>query len=239
MTASPDRRFCVVVPAYQEEGRIGSAVRGIREYCPDVIVVDDGSADRTAAEAREAGATVLVHERNLGKGRAVETGTKHAAEGGFAFVIAMDGDGQHDPADIPGFVKTFERTGAALVVGNRMGNRQAMPLVRRWTNLYMSWLLSRRMGQRVPDTQSGFRLYRADVLPYLSTECDRFAADSEVLLLVAEKGYRIGSVPIHVIYRDEKSKIRPIRDTIRFFAMLHRYERGRRRRAAGTGGGRQ
>jgi hypothetical protein len=111
------------------------------------------------------------------------------------------------------------------LVGNRMSDPRNMPWLRRLTNRFMSALLSRSIGQRVPDTQCGFRLYRCDAIPRLSTETSRFDAESEILLRLAQAGVRIGSVPIRVIYGDEKSKIRPFRDTIRFFSMLRRMRR--------------
>jgi hypothetical protein len=100
-----------------------------------------------------------------------------------------------------------------------------MPINRLLTNRFMSWLLSRKMGQRVPDTQCGYRLMRLNALPETPTASQRFAAESEVLLDLSSRGVKIGSVPIQVIYRDEKSKIRPFRDTIRFFRMLREYDR--------------
>ena len=220
--------YCVIVPAYEESGRIGKTIAGIREQGPDVVVVDDGSTDGTADAARAAGAVTIEHETNMGKGVALNTGLAYASRQGYEFVITMDADGQHDPCDIPAFVDAFERTGAAVIVGSRMDRCGGMPFVRRQTNRFMSWLLSLKMGQRVPDTQSGFRLYRQDMLPFVGADSAGYAAESEVLLRLADRGVRIGSVPIRVIYGDETSKIRPIGDTIRFFAMLRRYNRSRK-----------
>lgn len=218
-----DVRFAVAVPAYKEAGRIGGVVREVLRHAGTVVVVDDGSPDRTAAEAEEAGAVVLRHAVNRGKGAAVETALEWVADHGFDCVITMDGDGQHAAADIPRFVEAFRRDRPAAIVGNRMDAPEGMPFVRRMTNRYMSWLLSRRMGQRVPDTQNGFRLYRADVIPLVECDSGRFAAESEVLIKLSLAGHRIASVPTAVIYRDEKSKIRPFRDAMRFWAMLRRY----------------
>lgn len=226
--------LCVVLPAFQEEGRIGKVVEGIRKRCEHVVVVDDGSTDATAAEARGAGAVVISHERNRGKGAALNTGFFHAREHGFEAVVTMDADGQHDPADIPALVEEYRRSGAQVVIGNRMGDPRRMPLVRRLTNRYMSWLLSRRMGQRMPDTQCGFRLYKLSALPVAIPASSRFAAESEILLLLARRGTRMSSAPIRVIYGDEKSKIRPVRDTVRFVKMLLEFDR---RTDAGAGGG--
>jgi glycosyltransferase involved in cell wall biosynthesis len=216
-------RCLVIMPGYQEERRIAETVAGALKHCDRVLVVDDGSADNTAKEARRAGAEVIVHETNKGKGIALNTGFQYAEQHGFDVVITMDADGQHDPGDIPAFLEEHRGSNASVVVGNRMSHPDTMPLVRRLTNRTMSWLLSRKIGQCVPDTQCGYRLYRRDVLPHARCESARFAAESEVLLNLAARGATIRSVPIAVIYRDEKSKINPVKDTFRFFAMLRKY----------------
>jgi glycosyltransferase involved in cell wall biosynthesis len=233
MSVAPEDRYVAVIPAYREQGRIGAVVRRVREFCPDVIVVDDGSDDHTGDEAREAGATVLRQPVNAGKGAALCAGFRLAAERGYPFLVTLDADGQHDPADIPSLVEEHRRTGAPVVVGNRMGNPRAMPFVRKATNYVMSWLLSRKMGQWVPDTQTGYRLYRTDAI-LAATEratSPRFAAESEVLLELAARGAKIAAAPIRVIYGDERSKIHPVKDTIRFLRMLREFDRRKRQTA--------
>jgi glycosyltransferase involved in cell wall biosynthesis len=150
-------------------------------------------------------------------------------------VITMDADGQHDPGDLPRFLEAYQRTGIPVLIGNRMADTTSMPVVRRLTNRCMSWLLSREMGQFVPDTQCGYRLFRCDVIPRVTTTSARFAAESEILLHVAERGIRIDAVPVTTIYRDEKSKINPWRDTLRFFEMILRYRRERNSRQRRVG----
>ena len=227
-------RYCALLPGYREEGRIGKVVREVLEQGCDVIVVDDGSPDATAAEAEAAGATVLRHPGNMGKGVALETGFSYAREKGYEFVITMDSDGQHDPKDMAALIEQHRHSGFPVVVGNRMWDTGKMPFVRRLTNWFMSWLLSREMGQFVPDTQSGYRLYAREVLGMLKTSSARFAAESEVLLSLADNGIRIGAAPIQVIYSDEKSKINPVRDTLRFFSMLRDYRRRRHSSLSGA-----
>jgi glycosyltransferase involved in cell wall biosynthesis len=221
-------KYCVLIPGYREEGRIGAVVKDVLKHGAEVLVVDDGSPDATATEAEAAGAIVLKHEVNKGKGVALETGFKYAQDHGYEFVITMDADGQHDPADLGGLIKAHKEGGFPVVVGSRMWDTDKMPFVRRMTNRFMSWLLSREMGQRVPDTQSGYRLYARDVLGMLKVDSARFAAESEVLLALADEGVKIGSAPIQVIYGDEKSKINPLSDTLKFFSMLREYRRKRR-----------
>jgi glycosyltransferase involved in cell wall biosynthesis len=218
-------RWCVIVPAYNEAKRVGDVVSRILEYASDVVVVDDGSTDETVEKARKAGATVLRHERNQGKGMALNTGFKHAREQGFDIVLTMDADGQHNPADIPRFVEAYVRTGIPVLIGNRMSNCDNMPFIRRMTNRFMSYLLSEEMGQYVPDTQCGFRLYKCEIIPLVLAESGGYAAESELLLHVADRALCIDSVAIQTVYADEKSKINPVRDTVRFFSMLRRYRR--------------
>ncbi len=221
--------FCIIIPGYNEAGRIGNVVRSALAYCTDIVVIDDGSKDSTADEAKQAGATVIVHEINKGKGTALNTGFQYAKNKGYEFLITMDADGQHDCADIPGFITAYKSGNYACIVGNRMANAQGMPLIRRLTNLFLSWLLSREMKQWVPDTQNGLRLFQCSVIPQVSTGAARFAAESEILLIMADNGVKIGSAPVKVIYRDEKSKIHPIKDTVRFFRMLSEYKKRRRK----------
>lgn len=218
---------CVLIPAYNEGKRIADVVRDVLSVCPNVVVVDDGSPDDTAEQARSAGATeVLVQNPNQGKGAALNRGFEHARKKGYEFVVTIDGDGQHAADDIPAFIDAYGE-GVRVIIGNRMSDTATMPLVRRWTNRFMSRLISRKMGQFVPDTQNGFRLYKTEVIPQIKTESQRFAAESEILLELAAEGVKMGSVPVKVIYRDEKSKINPFRDTYRFFKMLRDWEKKR------------
>ncbi|MBN1269496.1 MAG: glycosyltransferase family 2 protein [Kiritimatiellae bacterium] len=222
------RRYAVIIPGYNEQGRIAEVVQGALKHCPLVIVVDDGSHDGTAETATRAGAVVVRHEVNRGKGVALSTGFQKAREEGCEAVITLDADGQHDPAEIPKFIEAYERTGIPVLVGNRMADVAGMPLVRKLTNRYMSWMLSRLMNQYVPDTQCGYRLYRLDIIPFVSAEAERFAAESEILIHIAERNIRIDSVRIRTIYSHQRSKINPLVDTFRFYSMLARYRKRRK-----------
>lgn len=225
----PVPRVCVLIPCYREAAHIGPVVQGALRAGHDVVVVDDGSPDDTAEVAERAGARVLRHETNRGKGAAMVTGYEHVLRQGYDAVVVLDGDGQHDPAEIPRFVECLRSEGARVVVGSRMDDTRGMPWIRKLTNRTMSALLSWQMGQRVPDTQCGYRLWHRDALPLLLARraSTGFAAESESLLLAALHGHRIASVPISTIYGDEKSKIRPWRDTRLFVAMLLRFRRER------------
>ena len=121
----------IVVPAYNEEAHIASVVRRSKPFGAVVLVVDDGSADRTVSLARQAGADVIVHETNQGNGGALATGFAEAEHRGVAWVVTLDGDGQHDPAEIPRFLAAAAVTGADIVIGSRTGDLSTMPRVRR------------------------------------------------------------------------------------------------------------
>lgn len=226
--ATKPRRYCAVIPAYREAARVGDTVRRVMEQGVEAIVIDDGSDDATADAAGRAGATVVRHPVNRGKGAALLTGFREASARGCEAAVTLDADGQHDPAEIPKFIEAYERTGIPVLVGNRLWNPSGMPWVRRMTNRFMSWLLSREMGQYVPDTQCGYRMIRCDIIPHVQTRAERFAAESEVLLHAASRGIAIDSVRIRTIYGDEKSKIHPLSDTLRFYGMLRAHRRHRR-----------
>ena len=217
------QNLVVVMPAFHEAERVGDTVRAVLQFCPKVVVVDDGSNDGTAEVAESAGADVVVHEENQGKGIALKTGFARALELGAELIATIDADGQHDPADLSKFVEEFKRQNVDVLVGNRMRANRNMPWIRRRTNQVMSWLLSKMMRQSVPDTQNGYRMYRTKVLPYIHTQSKGFAAESEQLLYLADQGLKIGSVSVRTIYSDEESSIHPLRDTVKFFKMILRY----------------
>ena len=192
-----------------------------------VLVVDDGSTDRTSDEARAAGVEVIKHEKNAGKGTAIKTGLRALLDrAGVEFILILDGDGQHLPAEIPNFLAGANATGAAMIVGNRMDDVRHMPFVRKCTNRYMSWTISRVIGQHVPDSQCGFRMFhRSLATELLATGSTSFDFETEMLALAARRGCRIGAAKVSTVYGDEVSKIHPVRDTLRFFKLLRRLKR--------------
>jgi glycosyltransferase involved in cell wall biosynthesis len=225
----PPPKICILIPAFKEEARVGAVVRDVRDFCPEaeIVVIDDGSPDDTDRAAAEAGATVLEHVHNQGKGAALQTGFDYAREHGFDLAITLDADGQHAPSDIPAFLQAYARTHSPVLVGTRMGDLADMPRLRRFVNRTMSRMLSRAMGQYVPDTQCGYRLYHRSAFPegLPDTASRRFAAESEILLRLSLRGVKIGSVAIQTIYGTEKSKVNPFTDTLRFFRMLRRFKK--------------
>jgi glycosyltransferase involved in cell wall biosynthesis len=205
-----------VIPCFNEEGTIASLVLALREHLPLVVVVDDGSTDRTAQNAKSAGAMVIRHERNRGKGAALRTGLSHLLKLGFDWAVTLDGDGQHDPAYLPALRQCAEETGASLVIGNRMHEAHAMPWVRRQVNRWMSRRLSRAAGHFLPDTQSGFRLLHLPAWASLPLCAEHFEVESEMLLAFLTAKHSVEFVPIRVIASGRQSRIHPFTDTLRW-----------------------
>jgi glycosyltransferase involved in cell wall biosynthesis len=215
-------RPCVLIPAFNEELHIAEVVGGVRRHVGKVIVVDDGSVDRTAEIAASSGAEVIRHEKNLGKGASLKTGMKKAFAEGFDPVIIVDADAQHDPAEIPLFLEAARRGEADVVVGNRMGSTKGMPPVRYLTNLITSFFISLLAGQRVPDSQCGYRLIRKNAFEKMRLKTARYETEGEMLIEAARAGCRIDSIPVKTIYGIEKSAINPFRDTFRFVRLVIR-----------------
>jgi glycosyltransferase involved in cell wall biosynthesis len=212
-----------VIPAYQDEKHIGDIVRRTRERLDRVLVVDDGSSDQTAQRAREAGAEVIAHDQNQGKGEAIKTGLAYL-DREVMWVSLLDSDGQHLPEEIDRFLAAAAgATQPTFLIGNRMNNLTGMPFIRRVVNRYMSSQISRLCRQEIPDTQCGFRMVDRQLIPELLGGGNRFEYETEVLIIASRKGYRIESVPITTVYSDEVSKIHPLRDALRFLKLMWRY----------------
>ena len=206
-----------MIPCYNEERTIKAVVTAVGACLDKIIVVDDGSDDRTPVLAEEAGAEVLRHPVSEGKGAALQTGWRRARQSGLSWALNLDGDGQHAAEDIPSFFRAAERTGARLVIGNRMNGVAQMPWVRQMVNRWMSRRLSIAAGRSLPDSQCGFRLMNLEAWAALSLVSRHFEIESEMLLTFIRAGYAVEFVPIRAIYKDEQSKIHPVRDTVRWF----------------------
>ncbi|MCZ7648397.1 MAG: glycosyltransferase family 2 protein [Planctomycetota bacterium] len=215
--------ICAIVPCYNEERSIERVVRSVRRHVGICIVIDDCSTDRTAHLAAKNGARVLRHETNLGKGMALRNGFALAQASGFQAAITLDGDGQHDPDEIPRFLEAYRQGDADIVLGNRMLRSDQMPFVRRTTNRFASWCITRMAGVPIRDSQVGFRLIRLDTWQALRLDGRRFDLESEILIKALRAGARLVEIPIRTIYTGaEESKINPLLDALRFFRVLWR-----------------
>jgi len=210
------RDCAAVVPCFNEAAAVAAVVRGIREHLLTVFVVDDGSTDETTRHATGAGAILIRNTANRGKGSALRIGLNHARAQGFTWAFTLDGDGQHAATDIPRFFASAEKTGARLLIGNRLGESQKIPPLRRTVNRLMSRLLSRLTRIPLADSQCGFRLINLEAWAKLPLITDHFETESETLVQFIRAGHRVEFVPVQVIYQSSRSKIRPLLDTCRW-----------------------
>lgn len=215
---------CALIPAFNEAATIAEVVNGVRPHVQAVVVVDDGSADETAARAEAAGARVIRHAENRGKGHAVRSGLAQILALDFSHVLLIDGDGQHRPEDVPRMLQAARDSDADLVVGARVFDKSQMPRSRYYSNTIGSRALSSFIGSPIEDSQSGFRLIRCDALRGLTLTATGYEIETEMLIKLARKGVRMTSVPVTLSY-GAKSKLRPIRDTTRtcFLAVYYRF----------------
>ncbi len=208
----------VFIPARNEAASIGAVVAGCRKAGFSVTVIDDASSDTSALLARQAGAEVLpLDGPHHGKTSALRHALSRLPES-TEWIFLLDGDGQHDPADLERFWDA--RSDADLVVGNRFSDAAHMPLLRRWTNRVMSAVL-RRSG--ILDSQCGFRLVRRAWLGSWLPAGHHFEFESEMALVAAARPTRVVNLPIAATYALEKSRIVPLRDALNFLRCLFRH----------------
>ncbi len=216
-------KVCVVIPAYNEGKAIGRVLTAAVEAGLDILVVDDGSSDDTAAVTRQFDVRLIVHETNQGKGVAIRTAIAWVLEQSYDAALFMDADGQHAPEEIPRFYDCYAATRADLVLGSRMHSNKGMPLVRALSNRFSSLLVSGLAGTRVTDSQSGFRLLSARLLSQLQeTGGAGFDFETEMIIDAVWNGLRFCEVPISCIYADETSHYHPVKDSLQFFALVAR-----------------
>jgi len=206
------KQILVILPAYNEEISIGSMVHLTRSYADKVIVVDDGSLDRTADVARKAGAEVIIHEVNLGKGRALKTGFETALTLGADIIVTMDSDGQHNPAEIPKLVAPIVEGEAEMVNGSRYlyGLEKNTPAYRRIGQTILDGVTNLNSGLRITDSQSGFRAFAASTIEKFRFNAQGMAIESEMLKDAGNAGLRIKEVGIGVRYDVDCSTKRPV-----------------------------
>ena len=219
MPARADLRVAIVIPAYQAAPTVAAVVAGAQSVAP-VYVVDDGSTDGTGDVGRAAGATVLSHETNRGKGAALATGIAAALAADAQIIVTLDADGQHPPTETPRLLMPIVDGRADLVLGAR-DRSGAMPLGRRFTNWVSARLATRIAGQGVADAQTGFRAFTRAVAERVQPVEDRYEYEMAFLLGACDAGFRVACVAIPTIYAGAESHFRPWADTwrvVRVFA---------------------
>lgn len=207
----------IVIPAYNAARTLGDVVKSCINIINNILVVDDGSRDDTAAVARSAGAEVVSHAHNRGKGAALKTGFAWAIEHGFDAVITLDADGQHLPREIPKFLACREATHADLIIGGRSHLFAQMLPRRRMANRFSAWTIAKASKTGITDSQSGFRLYSANLLRNVRLHTDGFDMESEVIVHAGRRGFKVITTPIDLGFVDglSTSHYKPLKDTLR------------------------
>jgi len=223
-----------IIPALNEKATIGRVVSRALEHCGAVLVVDDNSQDQTAEESLKAGAKVIRHILRLGTGGALSTGFRAALRGGFKTFVTIDGDGQHDPDEIPKALDPILKRQADIVIGSRvLHGSGSMPLVKKIGNRILSIATSFASGTKITDSQSGFRAYRRQVLEYAIHRGWDYRWASEILALTSKGNFKIKEVPITAVYFPKRQRGASIKDG---FKILYSTIRGTREKKSFTHG---
>lgn len=209
--------ICAIIPALNAERSIATVVAQSRRHIEPVVVIDDGSSDATGEVAEAVGATVLRHDVNRGKGAALKSGFAWALAHGFDAVITLDADAQHLPSEIPKFLEAREETGADLIIGGRSHLFPQMLPRRRLANRFSAACISIASGVRVTDSQSGFRLYSANLLRQIKLRTDGFDMESEVIVRAGRRKLKVVTIPIDLGFVNgiATSHYKPLKDTLR------------------------
>ncbi len=219
----PVGRCVALIPAFNEAQTVADLIRRVRAQLPEVIVVDDGSRDATAAQVRRLDVRLVRHGENAGKGASLIDGLRVAREAGFEAAVTLDADGQHRASDIP---RLLRHAGArTLVLGSRVHDTARMPRVRRIANRIAGFFISWAAGRRIGDTQCGLRVYPTDLPAALDLPARRFGRvfESEVLIEAARRGWEIVEVPVPAVYPARgarHSHYRPAVDTLAIAGMV-------------------
>lgn len=207
------------MPTYNNGGTLRDVVERTLQFCPDVIVVNDGCSDTSAEILASFGdkITVVDYGKNRGKGYTLKQGFKKAQDLGFDYVISIDSDGQHFPEDIPLFIKTLETHPNALIVGSRNINEENMPEKNTFANKFSNFWFKVQTGVNLPDTQTGYRLYPLKNLPSLRFLTSRYEAELELLVGAAWRGTDLIPIKINVFYPKAEERVTHFRPFWDFF----------------------
>jgi glycosyltransferase involved in cell wall biosynthesis len=224
-----EREILILIPAFNEEGRVGEVIKGVCTSLAGatILVVDDGSSDRTAEVSTRAGAKVVRHPFNLGVGTALQTGYKFAVKNGYKYVIQLDADGQHPPEYLPWFIAKLKETEADLIVGSRFLNDSdgTMSVVRKLGNRLFARLLSLLIKEKLTDPTSGYRALKSTILQFCVQDQYAFDyPDADFLLTLHRSGFRIEEIPVRVDPRSggisQHAGLKPVFYTIKMMISL-------------------
>lgn len=209
---SKKSKVTVIIPAHNEEKYISKVIEESKKYVDNVIIVDDDSTDKTSELAKKQGAIVIKHSSNSGLGKSLKTGCDSAVLLGSDILIILDGDGQHDPSEIPAMIKLLKSKEAGLVIGER--DFKKIPLKKRVGNIFLSWMLKEMFDIKIKDTQSGYRAMTAETYRKIRWKSKDYSVASEILINLKNKNLKYATKKIKTIYH-EKNKGTTILDGIK------------------------
>lgn len=200
-------KIAAVIPFYNERDFIRNVISETLNYTDIIIAVDDGSADNSSEQIIDLKKVILIsNEKNFGKGYSLRKGFEKAIELNSQLIVTLDADGQHKPGIIPELLNKI--SDCDIVIGNRMNDVRNMPLQRIFSNRITSYLLSKKLGVQIKDSQCGFRVYKRKVLESVKTTFNGFEAESEILVYAARKNFKIKFVDIPTVYENQNSKMK-------------------------------
>ena len=214
--------FCIVIPAYNAGATLGVLINKLVKLnlATRTIIVDDGSSDDTYIIAQKMGLKIIRHPQNYGKGAALLSGFNYC-KNRTEFIVTMDADNQHEPANITLLLEALHDKNSDILIGKRSVSIKYMPLARFFSNYLTSLIVSIRAGQKIIDSQCGFRAIRSRILRNTRLETRHFETESELLIKASICGFKIDSFPINTVYsKSAKSSIRPLVDTLRFIRLI-------------------
>lgn len=213
-------KICALIPTYNNGGTVADVVRRTHEYLKDIIVVVDGSTDDTIEQLTGIGfvVTIVTYMNNRGKGYALKQGLRKVREMGFDYALTIDSDGQHYPENIPSLIEQIERHPGCMTIGSRVLVQENMPKKNTFANRFSNFWFMIQTGRRLPDTQTGMRIYPMKRIGCTSLLTNRYEAELELLVFMAWRGVEMIPVPIDVYYPPKEVRIthfKPSRDFTR------------------------
>lgn len=212
-------RICAVIPFYNEEKHLQDVTNNVLKYVDKVILVNDGSTDYSSEIIKQTDRIIILkHKSNLGKGAALKTGFEQSIKMNTDITVSIDADNQHDPAFIPDLIKKLEQFDC--VIGNRLKTKSSMPIHRRLSNYLTSMILSLKTGFKILDSQSGFRVFKTNILENILPTFSGFEAESEMIVKISKKKYSLGFSEISTIYGGDDSKMKAIPTIMGFVKVI-------------------
>lgn len=219
MSSFSNLRLCIVIPTYNNATTLSNVVESALKHCSAVMVVNDGSTDSTPSLMNQLDDRVIRigYKKNRGKGYALKVAFDQAAQAGYDYVLTMDADGQHKADDLPAFAKAVEEHPDTLLVGSRNLHAPNMPEQNTFANKFSNFWFTVQTAHKLPDTQSGFRVYPLKRMRSLRPFTNRYEAELDLLVRSVWRGIPVYPVPIHVYYPPAEERVSHFRPRADFF----------------------